>query len=447
MGISFATRMGTHASDPTCRIAALVEALHPDGAVDAVSRGGRAPADLVLAGAVSEISLRPDGVAWIRVPPGRRRTTRRALARAGLVVRGSWLAVPRSAPRVLVRLVPRIGNASAAAAVPGVFGRALAMGGVLFEEVVPGVALLAQRPESRPPLTWACERGADAAVAVSASWHDDSKKIVVHGTSTVVKSTRNGASGDPAAEAAVVRELAAGARAAGAAVPTVVYAGPAGRRVALVEGLLPGMRAATHLHRRPDRVPAIVGRIAEWLQRWHVETRVLRPLEELDLERHLLAPARAFAETFPAGPEYVRRLEEIGGQALGRPFPFAAAHNDLTTWNVLLDGDRIGVVDWEVAEREAFPLVDLDYLIVDAISIARRARRDRAFASCSADGADAGFARELRQTVEAVTGVEPATAELARHACWLGHASNEAARTAPDAPRPFFSILKALAAA
>jgi hypothetical protein len=440
--------MGTHASDPAGRIAALVEAFHPDGAADVVVVGsGDKPADLVLTSKPRDISLTPDGVAWVRVPPGRRYAARRALARGGFVVHGSWLAVPRVAPLVLIRLAPRISRSAFAAAVPGRLGRIVGRGGAWLEELLPGVALLAQRPAARAPFAWARDHGADAAVAVFASWHDPLQRVIVRGDATVVKSSRGGDPSGLPDEAEIVSELAPTARAAGAAVPTVVYAGRAGKRIALIEDLVPGERAATLLRRRPDRLPHVVGRVAEWLERWHLETRVMRPLEEHDVERYLLAPARSLAGELPDGTQYLRDLSRRSEAMVGRSLPFAAAHNDLTTWNILLDGEKMGIVDWEAAEREALPLVDLDYLVVDAVAAARRMRRDIAFAACAGSGPDAQLARRIRHELKSASGIDEDVAELARHACWLGHARNEAARAQPGAPRPFLSILAAVVAA
>jgi hypothetical protein len=440
--------MGTHASDPTGRITALVEAFHPDGAADVVVMGsGDEPADLVLASKPTGISLTPDGIAWVCVPPGRRYAARRALGRGGFVVHGSWLVVPRVAPPVLIRLSPRISRSAFAAAVPGRLGRIVGRGGAWLEELLPGVALLAQRPAARAPLAWARDHGADAAVAVSASWHDPLQRLIVRGETTVVKSARGGGASDLPAEAEIVGELAPGARAAGAAVPTVVYAGPAGQRIALIEDFVPGVRAATLLRRSPDRLPHVVGRLAEWLERWHLETRVTRPLEEHDVERYLLAPARSLAAELPDGAQYLRGVSGRSEAMVGCSLPFAAAHNDLTTWNILLDGENTGIVDWEAAEREALPLVDLDYLVVDAVATARRTRRDVAFAACVGSGPDAQLARRIRHELNSAIGIDKDVVELARHACWLGHARNEAARARPGEPRPFLAILAAVAAA
>ncbi len=43
--------------------------------------------------------------------------------------------------------------------------------------------------------------------------------------------------------------------------------------------------------------------------------------------------------------------------------------------------------------------------------------------------------------------VAPEVVELSRHACWLGHAFDEARSADPSLPRPFLEIVRRLAAA
>ena len=47
--------------------------------------------------------------------------------------------------------------------------------------------------------------------------------------------------------------------------------------------------------------------------------------------------------------------------------PAVAQHNDLGTWNVVVDGGDFVVVDWENARRAALPLWDLLYFLGDAL--------------------------------------------------------------------------------
>jgi hypothetical protein len=437
--------------DATSRILALIEALHPDGAVDDVHVDGElsTAAPSLVIGSAPPVDLAEDGIAWVAVPPGRRHRMRVELRRRGLLVGSSWLPVPRSAPRVLLPVAPASGatRRRLAAGLPGGRLVRLALGchNRLLEELAPGVGLLAQRPGARPALAWLSESGAQGPVVVSSSWHEPAAGLVLSGERIVVKSSRSGAGADPRREAATLRELGPAACRAGARVPRVLYDGPAGRRISLAEEALPGLNAAAILRRHPSRLDGLLTQVADWLARWHVETRVTRPFTAEDLERFVLVPARALAPRIPQGAAYLERLDRLGRSLYGSHVPFATAHNDLTTWNLLVDRDALAVVDWEAAEREALPLVDLDYLLVDAVAAARRIQRDLAFRRCSGGGRDGRLVNRLHGELRLRLGLDHEVAELARHACWLGHARNEDQRAAPGAPRPFLAIVAVLA--
>lgn len=49
------------------------------------------------------------------------------------------------------------------------------------------------------------------------------------------------------------------------------------------------------------------------------------------------------------------------------PLPAVLQHNDVGTWNVLVDETGFTVVDWESARRSGFPLWDLAYFLTDAL--------------------------------------------------------------------------------
>jgi hypothetical protein len=393
----------------------LIEALHPDGTAP------RSGSDLVIGfGGIAELA--PDGIAWIVVPPGGRSLARARARRLGLRISGSWLA---SGPRVLVPL------SSASTATRQLLASRLAGGRLLnavlgwktrvIEELVPGVGLVVQRPGARPLLAWLTDAGVDGAVGISAGWHD-ARRLVLAGETVVVKSS-SGAEDGLAREARVLQKLGPSVERAGAHAPTVVFHGAAGTRAALVESALSGDRVSTLLRREPARLATIVELVSAWLSRWHAETQVTRTFTVGDLERLILAPLRVVAPALRHGTHYAERVETLGRSLVDRDVSFAAAHNDLTTWNLLLEGDTLSVVDWEAAEDESLPLVDLDYFIVDATAAARRVERDIAFRS--------------------VERVQPDIGELARHACWLGHARNELSRGPAG---PFLRIVEALAA-
>jgi hypothetical protein len=421
------------------RLEALVEVLHPDGAAIEPGDVLVVPGRSADAGRVAA-RLAPDGIAWIGVPPHARRSAGRELRSAGLIVAGCWLAWPPRSPR---SLLPLHGAAQDGALSGGLLEEALVRTSLRLGAMAPGLGLVAQHRGARRPLSWLEAARAAGPSAISAGWHDPRDGLVVHCHGAVVKTTRPDARRDPLGEAAALRTLAAPARACGVETPDVLFAGAVGRRVALAETLLPGRRAAALVARDAHRLPGLLRRLSEWLACWHSATVRARPFTAHDAERFLLEPARALG---PGWAAQLAGLERLAARLEGRDVPFAAAHNDLTTWNVLADDDRLAVVDWEVATAEAPPLVDLDYLIVDAVAVARRVSRPAAFARCAADGADGRLARDLRGEAYRRAGMDEEVIELARQACWLGHARNEAERAPAGAPRPFLAIAHALAA-
>jgi thiamine kinase-like enzyme len=127
----------------------------------------------------------------------------------------------------------------------------------------------------------------------------------------------------------------------------------------------------------------------------------------------------------------------MGRAAEGKPVKLVAAHNDLTTANVLVGRDgRLAVVDWDTAAPRALPLTDLFYALADAEAATRRFA-DRVAAFFAAPTQEARF--------RAALGIDDALADLCFHACWLRHAANESLRPELKA-RPFLEIVRAIAA-
>ena len=167
------------------------------------------------------------------------------------------------------------------------------------------------------------------------------------------------------------------AREAGAAVPEVVATLDLDGVPVLVETRVDGEIAATRLMRRPALLEGLLADVCGWLERWGVATVRQGPLSREQLERELPAPAEAVAPLLPGGADYLAALRERCDRLAGATVPLCASHNDLTLWNVLLDGDGgIGIVDWEAAEEAAPPLKDFFYAAVDAVA-ATRGYRDR----------------------------------------------------------------------
>ena len=417
----------------TTQIGSLLEALHPDGAA--------AAAQLVTAAdaATATAQLPPDGIAWVCPPRGRRRAARRELERAGLVVEGAWIAVPASGPRQLVPLEPwalrRALADSPLRRLRGLPGWGLGA----IAEAARSVGIVARRSEARPALQWLehAAAGRDALPIVRRSWSGAGVLLVLR-DGRLVKTASS-------SEAQALVELGPGAREAGAAVPRVLFSGAAGKRFVLTLDPVPGVLAASLLSGRPGRVADVVTRVSTWLERWHSLTRVERRLSKEDVDRYVLEPLRRLGSAVPA--DYAHWVAHRAHHLVGADAPLAAAHNDLTTWNVLVDGERVGVVDWEAAAAEAFPLVDLEYFAVDAVATARRLPRAEAFRLCAGrEHAEGRLVCALRERIARSLDVPAPLAELARHAAWLGHAANESER--PDARRDeaFATIVGLLAA-
>jgi hypothetical protein len=203
--------------------------------------------------------------------------------------------------------------------------------------------------------------------------------------------------------------------AGGARVPRLLARGVVGGQPVLVETLVGGRSAGELLTRKPGRFADVTGAIADWLERWNGATATAAPPP---LETELLAPARELAGDLPGG--YVEWLAARCAALAESELPLVARHNDLTVWNVRLDGSgALGVLDWADADA-GLPLTDLFYAVADAAAACDR-YRDRVAALRGSLDAAAPLGERLRASL----GLSAEAADLAFHACWLRHACNE----------------------
>jgi hypothetical protein len=477
-----------HSAAPALRV---VELMHPDGEARAeaaigarASRFGAAPraesgrgADLLWlapgagecrtrgwladAAARTERELAPDGIAYVLPPRGWRGATAARLRRAGFRVEPPvahlaaggverWL-VPLRRPgvklllRSVLPLPPALRRLAAAAARAPGWSRAAA-------EAWPTVGFVARRPGSRAPWSWLGGIGGvgpDGVVAVR-GWRGAADSVLLHllaadgAHAAVAKVARAGAGAD---EADVLARLGGAAEAAGAGVPRVLGSGGvSGRRVTIL-GVVPGRRAVDVVGSSAERAKGVLLRVADWLEAWNRATVRTQPLGADELEREVLAPLRLLAPLLADGGAYAARVRSLCARVEGRPLPRVAAHGDLTLHNLLLDGASLGVVDWEAARADGWPLTDLEYAATDAAAAAGGyGDRPRAWAECFRPGG--AFAAELagrRARLADALGIPPPFAELCRHACWLHHAANEHHAAGETSGRPFLGVLRAVA--
>ena len=144
------------------------------------------------------------------------------------------------------------------------------------------------------------------------------------------------------------------------------------------------------------------------------------------------------------GPERKRLRDRVVPEwtALGAPddlvervpaLPAVLAHNDLGSWNVIVDGTTFGAVDWESARAAALPLWDLLYFLVDALAILGGARTvpDRVEGSLRLLRGAAPLSpvlfRWLTESARA-TGVPTEAVGPVSTLCWLHHGLSHVAR-------------------
>jgi hypothetical protein len=369
------------------------------------------------------VRLPPDGVALLRLPPRSRRAVAREagleLGPSILEMGGRLVSAERGAVRWALGAVPTSARARLTGVAPG----------WALEAAAP--AAIARPPGSRPLGAWLRELGAGTTVAAApgaAFLLDGERPQLAAKVGAGPPARRELSEGDALAE------LGPSARAAGADVPRVVEQGELGGRPLLVTTGLDGRPASVLLVERPRRCDELVERITGWLRRWNLATAGDATFSRELFERELLAPARAVG----LGDAYVAGLERMGRAAEGRPVRLVAAHNDLTTANVLVARDgSLAVVDWDTAAPHALPLADLFYALADA-EAATRGFVDRVAAFSAAPRGD--HEERFKEALELDDGV----ADLCFHACWLRHAANESLRPEESA-RPFLEIVRAIA--
>jgi hypothetical protein len=361
------------------------------------------------------LRLPPDAVALLRLPARARAAVASEgeleLGPAVLEIGGRLVPAERGAVRWALGAVPASARGRLAAVAPG-----WALG-------LAAPAAIARPPGSRPLGAWLRAHGTGTSVvaAPGAAFLLDGERLRV--------AAKVGA-GPPArrelTEARALAELGPAARAAGADVPEVVEEGELGGRLLIVTTGVEGRPGSVLLAERPGRRDALVARIADWLLRWNLATATEAMLSRELLEREVLAPARAVGTLVPD-------LERLARAVEGRPVKLVAAHNDLTTANVLVGDGRLAVLDWDTAAPRALPLTDLFYAVADA------------------EAATRGFANRVAATSEEherrfkdALGLDDAVADLCFHACWLRHAANESLRD--QQARPFLEIARTVAA-
>jgi hypothetical protein len=128
---------------------------------------------------------------------------------------------------------------------------------------------------------------------------------------------------------------------------------------ASVETAAPGGRLRSLLQGRLSERKKLerVNEVARWIV--DIGRSTAGPPDSLQPER-----LRLEREVLPEWPALGARTDLVSGLPA---LPGVLQHNDVGTWNVLVDGAGFTVVDWESARRWGFPLWDLVYFLTDAL--------------------------------------------------------------------------------
>jgi hypothetical protein len=136
-------------------------------------------------------------------------------------------------------------------------------------------------------------------------------------------------------------------------------------------------------------------------------------------------------------------------QRAGMALPFVATHNDLTSWNVLVDaGGALGIVDWEAPKHAGLPLTDFYYAVTQCVAAATQPDPFEAFRHSFLPGqSDSLPVARLHDTLCREVDVPTEAIDLCLHACWLYHAVNEMRKKPHEPPerRPYLRIVDWLA--
>ncbi|HEX8472993.1 MAG TPA: hypothetical protein VF666_03090 [Pyrinomonadaceae bacterium] len=115
---------------------------------------------------------------------------------------------------------------------------------------------------------------------------------------------------------------------------------------------------------RPRRLAARHFRLAsEWIVRFQRATQVrAAQLDEATADEYVVSPLRDFGRAFSLLPEeraLVSQVKELTRELGGERLPLVARQGDFWARNLILQGDTIGVVDWEGFREESTPFWDM----------------------------------------------------------------------------------------
>lgn len=150
-------------------------------------------------------------------------------------------------------------------------------------------------------------------------------------------------------------------------VPEPIALLEAGPRAAVVQGAARGSSAFARMRRRPrdgQQRRRDLDRAAAWLISLHSQTTRSRVKPgSPGWATHVDQALDRFSDRFSPRGDVLHLFERMRQhtQTLGADLPIVLRHMDLGPWNVLIEGDGVRVLDWEVA-RDGPAMTDLVYV-------------------------------------------------------------------------------------
>ena len=158
-------------------------------------------------------------------------------------------------------------------------------------------------------------------------------------------------------------------------------------------------------------------------------------------ERLIAEPLNLFAEFFPEAAterDLVSRTLEVLEELRGASFPHVFEHGDLSHPNIiLLPSGRVGLVDWELAEEDGFPLHDLSFFLAFATLALRRTPTPDDYVTAFGEAffGRAGWARSRVLAYAEWLELDRALLAPLFLACWARYTVGLAVRIADDRSR------------
>ncbi len=239
-------------------------------------------------------------------------------------------------------------------------------------------------------------------------------------------------------EAEVLSALAA----TGSLIPGVPHVLATGRRcgrMAVAESAIHGVPLVSRLTR--ETFPELAASVTTWLIKLAGAAEP-QPRESWDA-RLVTGPLEAFERMFAGAVDAStievarRRLATLG------PLPLSCEHRDCSPWNVILAADgEPALLDWESAEPQGLPAMDLIYFLTNAALVLEgtleSSRSRETYARVLDPATSIGrVAAGCMERYCAQVGVDSSTLAGLRLLCWIVHArSNHAQATADVAGAP-----------